>query len=935
MLQKIACAFVVLSVLSGAFSAFAEDAENWQPGLIQLKITGDPANNSTVPAWYTDLLKDALPDEWDVTAGALMAEQHFDNEKGSIKNTFLNSENTWMWENYTSYAYEGQIYLKGGVTYQFWQQVDDGAAIRINGEVVVSAGTSSGANGGSSGFFTPAADGWYDLNIMVWNYTHGTGPKEGHYGLAYSTTVTEKYTEKYLPLNAEGWLPLQDDGEGKFLRHKAAAQTAWYVSSEEGGYYEFGAEHHKTFKNVDLKYVKSAKTVLVTSTQNTGTFVFTSTALRTSADTSPGLYYWKHSGTNITFQVHEIEYGYWRGVTISATQVGSDVHVSVIGKYGLLSGSGNMNFDDHGQGGVWHTAYFDETNADICPLALEDLKLLVSSEQQWFEPEEIYLTYDGMADGVGVWDDTTENWLTEDGERTAWAARAHPTFPQDGTITVDGAKSVGNITVKCGNVVLTGDALAFRDDSTILYENDGKIRFENDVTPSFSLTLKTRELYDVTTEFAGRYNMEMSVLNIHAGACLLDETGMIDDGTASGTIKVGENVAFRFASATPHVFSRFDKVANTNGGRIDFLAGSTARLNEGATPASLVGIYGEVEVAPGHYWVFSNSPSVDVHDGGLLKMSHGYDFYGHTGAKITCHRGGVVEYLTVKAFGAADAFITIDGGTLQLSADYTNQLGEDTAGKKMTLSNGAEVTGKMMTWAWQHTSSELFVQGTSPSFFHAEKIRFGQNGQTASESARNMVEKISVADVTGDAEADFIVSSTFYLNPNTNWDNDEYCGIEKTGAGTMLLTGTNSVLAGSFKVKEGTVAFGTHASGEPATLDGMALWMQGGTVDFGTSRGSDFTELKLDADSAFVARKGAQVTFADSSAVAWTEDAQLLISGDWTKRTFRVGTSGDALTPEQLAQIKALRANGKMSAVALSGDGYLLPPWEGFNIILR
>ncbi len=494
------------------------------------------------------------------------------------------------------------------------------------------------------------------------------------------------------------------------------------------------------------------------------------------------------------------------------------------------------------------------------------------------------------------------------------------------------------------------------------YRGDAKLISQTDTIQNyhvriydFSSVVVDSVPTDITTEIAGRFVMSgTGALSISNG--MFKTTGnaaLNDGGTFAAKIQLGNEASLVFAAMTEQGFSSAVEAINgTSGSEVVFASESNIILDGRNCIRVPVSIHGTATLPEGGYQGydrFYGCPGAHIRAGGVLNVNACYSGYGHSGANIICHAGGRVNYLTVQAAGSYDLSLTLDGGELCLVADYTDNFGSDNPGKKLTLSNGAQVNGVMMTWAWQASANELFVTGTSPSFFNAEKIRFGQSGTIAGphinsagneESHNNMVEKISVADVTGDAEADFIVSSTFYLNPETNWDEDEYCGIEKTGAGTMLLTGTNSVLAGSLKVKEGTVAFGTHASGEAASLDGMALWMQGGTVDFGASE-SDFTELKLDASSTenaastLVAQRGARVTFADSSTVEWTGE-KLLVSGDWSKRTFRVGTTGDALTADQLAKIKAVRADGTERSVRLSSDGYLIPPWDdGLRIILR
>ncbi len=207
---------LVLALFALVPCAFAA----WQPGLIQAKIKGDPASNNKMPSkWYTDLLNTIDPENLDVTAGTLMVDQNFGGEGNKVVNTFMDSGKEWNWNNYSTFAYEGQIYLEGGVTYWFWQQCDDGAAIMIGGEEVVSAGTTSGYNNGFAKSYTPTRTGWHDLNIMAWEWTNGKGPNANCYGIAYSTTVTAAPTVKTLKVGTAGWNFLRDDGTGTFLRH--------------------------------------------------------------------------------------------------------------------------------------------------------------------------------------------------------------------------------------------------------------------------------------------------------------------------------------------------------------------------------------------------------------------------------------------------------------------------------------------------------------------------------------------------------------------------------------------------------------------------------------------------------------------------------------------------------------------------------------------
>ena len=43
----------------------------------------------------------------------------------------------WGWHNYDVYAYEGEMFVEVGRTYQFWGRFDDGEALVIDGKLVV------------------------------------------------------------------------------------------------------------------------------------------------------------------------------------------------------------------------------------------------------------------------------------------------------------------------------------------------------------------------------------------------------------------------------------------------------------------------------------------------------------------------------------------------------------------------------------------------------------------------------------------------------------------------------------------------------------------------------------------------------------------------------------------------------------------------------
>jgi len=152
------------------------------------------------------------------------------------------------------------------------------------------------------------------------------------------------------------------------------------------------------------------------------------------------------------------------------------------------------------------------------------------------------------------------------------------------------------------------------------------------------------------------------------------------------------------------------------------------------------------------------------------------------------------------------------------------------------------------------------------------------------------------------------------LNPGTGVTNT-YSGsiadgapgmtLIKTGAGTQTLAGVNTY-TGPTTIKAGTLALG--ASG---TLDGdNDVVLAGGTLDMG-SFNNTLKTLAVTGNSTLALGSG-NLSFADSSAVAWT--GNLTLTGTLGATTLRFG----GLTADQL---KKITIDGKK--VILDGAGYV------------
>ena len=86
------------------------------------------------------------------------------------------SGKTWKWGDYTTFGYEGVIWLEPG-TYTFWGQYDDGGAVVINDKVIYTHSNKSGYNNKpKEGTFVVEEAGCYDFRGYVWDWSGGKAP---------------------------------------------------------------------------------------------------------------------------------------------------------------------------------------------------------------------------------------------------------------------------------------------------------------------------------------------------------------------------------------------------------------------------------------------------------------------------------------------------------------------------------------------------------------------------------------------------------------------------------------------------------------------------------------------------------------------------------------------------------------------------------------
>lgn len=552
----------------------------------------------------------------------------------------------------------------------------------------------------------------------------------------------------------------------------------------------------------------------------------------------------------------------------------------------------------------------------------------------------------GLLDGVsnalifgaedGIWNSENSTWYTPKGISTKWKEGSIAVIPASGDITVSGEQSVGGIILllHASKVSFSGDPIVFTGAAEMLYKTTATVTFNNNIGGTAGFTQNAVEgVASPVTEFAGDY-AATGAITVNAGTIAVVGEGTLFGGSlvAAGSscatpIIVGDEGTLLFDSAAAQTIATLLNATNAGSGygtikkcvtKGRFVVGPNARQvvfkcdSEGMHRFyNGVDIYGMVTLASGTYHLFhENTFGMTIQDGGVLNVGKGLYDYGHREQIVTCLAGGTINYTAVQAMGSADNKATFDGGTGNFTADYSSS-NSDIAMKNIILKNGGSLEGTMMTWGWNRTTCTLTVDGTTPSSITLEKIRFGQNGITAT-STTKMQEILDIADVTGDSGVDLTVSSTLYKHATAVCGDgaEPYFGIVKKGAGTVSFTGESPEYGASLTMEAGTVAFAP-------------------TAVFGAST------LIVNGDATINVAMGAKLTFADSSAMTWTEGAKLSFTGDFGTRSVRIGADADALTGDQLASLQYVSSEGKTRPLGIDEEGYLLPPLPGTLFISR
>ncbi|WP_395736178.1 beta strand repeat-containing protein [Prosthecobacter sp.] len=277
--------------------------------------------------------------------------------------------------------------------------------------------------------------------------------------------------------------------------------------------------------------------------------------------------------------------------------------------------------------------------------------------------------------------------------------------------------------------------------------------------------------------------------------------------------------------------------ANSFTGNIDIDAGTlVANLsNNSVNPASSA--LGNMQVAR----------TISVNNGGTLQFSSSDSFGGSTStvaATLVINAGGTVTNDSTGEFNTLGP-VQLKGGTL------TGVKGSGSSQAQMySLQGSVTVSGTMAS-----TISGPAAGGTTYGGYHL--------------SANT---SFNVADATGDAGSDLLVSGVLMDQPNSAGAG----GLTKSGAGTMTVTST-SVFSGTTTVSAGTLQVGTNSTFATASVGAGS-----GAVNVSAGAALAGTGIVGGAASTTTIASGAVLLPGDGTALGMLTNSGLNIGGNLT-----------------------------------------------------
>ncbi len=394
----------------------------------------------------------------------------------------------------------------------------------------------------------------------------------------------------------------------------------------------------------------------------------------------------------------------------------------------------------------------------------------------------------GPQDGAGTWDTSTTKW---------WNGTADVRWTTTTDTAVFGGLSgaAGSVTVAAAGIGV--DAILFRPVASGTYTlagtglitlGAGGINATTTANISAPVTLGAAQSWitasSKTLTISGAVTNGASTLTVD-GAGTTAISGIIGGGSGGLTKSGTGTLTLKGANS-------YTGVTNVDGGTLNFATTNGKILNTSA---------------------------VNVNSGGTIEFSlggnAGFDPFSSIGRVITINSGGTMRVLSDYAAGdSAEPTVHINGGTLELASTQSFY--------SVVISGaGSQVTG----------AGKLLLAGYGGGAPNTLQTTAAASGSTISAgidffnnalSNNDAPYYIEVAD--GTAENDLTISGTITSDTSSalSW--------QKTGAGTLLLSGANTLTA-STRIVQGTLVLGNSAALQNSTLDMKTG--DAGTVSFG------------------------------------------------------------------------------------------------------
>lgn len=301
------------------------------------------------------------------------------------------------------------------------------------------------------------------------------------------------------------------------------------------------------------------------------------------------------------------------------------------------------------------------------------------------------------------------------------------------------------------------------------------------------------------------------------------------------------------------------------------------------------------------------------------------DKQGHLGertisgdtALIRVLSGGMLRACANYTIGSYQ-HVHLIGGTLVSRDDLSATASDSTCYyNQLSFRDGAMATGVSMRIG--HAGAVSWrMAGTIPSTCEANILLSSLNNNTYKTADFN------VTDVTDDDGIDFHLRGNVDALDNTHSN----IVLRKTGGGTLAQYGAfgSRLAAAPVKVEAGTwLMCGTESANQGYALSGGTLAIAAGTVNTAG-------RLWVNSSGTLKVADGGSVAFEDSSSADWAipDGAKCQIDADLSKGAVRFGTTGNALTQQQLARLR----HGKVR-VKLDANGYLRDNIKGTSLVIR